>query len=88
MGAHIIKVKPPSDRIEMPEAKPAYTAMRRDFSMLQVRVAHVVESALAGRRLVLFSGGPAKLVEDIYAEVGSIAAGGLPPVSPQRLRDR
>ncbi len=76
LGAHIIKVKPPSDRIEMPEAKPAYTAMGRDLSMLQVRVAHVVESALAGRRLVLFSGGPAKLVEDIYAEVGSIAAGG------------
>jgi class I fructose-bisphosphate aldolase len=76
LGAHIIKVKPPADRIELADAKAAYAAMGRDFSTLQARVAHVVESALAGRRLVLFSGGPAKTLDEIYAEVGSIAAGG------------
>jgi class I fructose-bisphosphate aldolase len=76
LGAHIIKVKPPTDRIEFPDAKPAYAAMGRDFSVLQTRIAHVMESALAGRRLVIFSGGPAKTAEDIYAEVAGIAAGG------------
>jgi class I fructose-bisphosphate aldolase len=76
LGAHIIKVKPPTDRIELADAKAAYAAMGRDFSTLQARVAHVVQSALAGRRLVLFSGGPAKTLDEIYAEVGSIGAGG------------
>lgn len=76
LGAHIIKVKPPTDRIELLAARSAYAAMGRDFSTLQNRVAHVVESALGGRRLVVFSGGPAKTDEDIYAEVASIAAGG------------
>lgn len=76
LGAHIIKVKPPTDRIEFPEAKPAYAAMGRDFSKLPTRIAHVMESALAGRRLVLLSGGPARTTEDICAEVAGIAAGG------------
>jgi class I fructose-bisphosphate aldolase len=76
LGAHIIKVKPPTERIEFADARPAYAAMGRDFSRLQTRVAHVVESALAGRRLVVFSGGPAKTLDEIHAEVGSIAAGG------------
>jgi len=76
LGAHIIKVKPPTERIELPAAREAYAAMGRDFSTLEARIAHIVESALAGRRLVIFSGGPAKTLDDIYAEVGSIAAGG------------
>ena len=76
LGAHIIKVKPPSDRIELVDAKPAYAAMGRDFSTLEARVAHVVESALAGRRLVLFSGGPARTTDEILGEVRAIAAGG------------
>ena len=76
LGAHIIKVKPPTDRIETAQAKPAYAAMQRDFSTLEYRVAHVVEAAFAGRRLVVFSGGPAKDIDAIYAEVTAIAAGG------------
>jgi class I fructose-bisphosphate aldolase len=76
LGAHIIKVKPPSDRIELADAKLAYAALGRDFSTLEARVAHVVESALAGQRLVLFSGGAARSGEAVHAEVRSIAAGG------------
>lgn len=76
LGAHIIKAKPPADRIEFAEARPAYATLGKDFRDLRERVSHVVQSALAGRRLVLFSGGVAKTVEEIYAEVASIAAGG------------
>ncbi|RYH06681.1 MAG: class I fructose-bisphosphate aldolase, partial [Alphaproteobacteria bacterium] len=76
LGAHVIKVKPPTDRIEFPDAKPAYETLGRDFSKLQERVRHVVESALGGRRIVLFSGGPARTLDELYAEVGSIVAGG------------
>lgn len=76
LGAHIIKVKPPTDRIEFEEARSAYATLGRDFGKLQERVSHVVQSALAGRRLVLFSGGAAKTVEEMYAEVAGIVAGG------------
>ncbi len=76
LGAHIIKVKPPTERIELDGSKPAYEMLGRDFSKLQERVRHVVESALCGRRIVLFSGGPAKSLDAIYAEVRAIALGG------------
>ncbi|MGN6486791.1 MAG: class I fructose-bisphosphate aldolase [Devosia sp.] len=76
LGAHIIKVKPPSDRIEFAEARAAYATLDRDFSRLATRVAHVVESALAGRRLVVFSGGRARTLDEVHAEIGSIVAGG------------
>ena len=76
LGAHIIKIKPPANRIETAQAKPVYAAMGRDFSRLEERVAHVVEAAFGGRRLVVFSGGPAKTSNALYAEVAAIAAGG------------
>ncbi len=76
LGAHIIKVKPPTARIETAQARPAYEALGRDFSRLETRVAHVLEAAFAGRRLVVFSGGPAKDTDELLAEVAAIAAGG------------
>lgn len=76
LGAHIIKVKPPTERIEFEESRLSYDALGRDFSKLQERVRHVVESALGGRRIVLFSGGPARSLDAIYSEVRAIAAGG------------
>lgn len=76
LGAHIIKVKPPTDRIELEDSKPAYATLGRDFGKLEERVRHVVESALGGRRIVLFSGGPAKSLEAVCSEVSAIAAGG------------
>ena len=76
LGAHIIKVKPPTDRIEQPEARDAYALMDRDFSKLENRVAHVLEAAFNGRRIVIFSGGSAKDAEKIYAEIRAIRDGG------------
>lgn len=76
LGAHIIKVKPPTAHIEQEEAKPLYAAMGTDFSKLENRVAHVVRSAFDGRRLVIFSGGAAKSLDELYAEIAAIRAGG------------
>ncbi|WP_055046694.1 class I fructose-bisphosphate aldolase [Devosia sp. A16] len=76
LGAHIIKVKPPAAHIETAQAQLACQAAGYDFARLEARVAHVLEAAFAGRRLVVFSGGPAKDVEAVYAEVSAIAAGG------------
>ena len=76
LGAHIIKVKPPTDRVETAQARVAYQGAVYDLSTLEMRVVHILEAAFAGRRLVVFSGGPAKDIDAVYAEVTAIAAGG------------
>ncbi|MBL8592146.1 MAG: class I fructose-bisphosphate aldolase [Devosia sp.] len=76
LGAHIIKVKPPADRIETAQARLACEAAHCDLSTLEKRVAHVLEAAFDGRRLVVFSGGPAKDIDAVLAEITAIAGGG------------
>ena len=74
IGADIVKVKPPSEVIWQQEAQQVYAGI--DTTTLAARVAHVVRSAFAGRRLVVFSGGAAKGREEVLAEIREIAAGG------------
>lgn len=74
MNAHIIKVKPPTAHIEQPEAKPHYE--HKDWSKLEDRISHVVQSAFNGRRMVIFSGGAAKSDAELKSEIRSIASGG------------
>jgi len=74
MGAHIIKVKLPSDHIEQSEAKPAYAGT--DWSKQSDRVRHVVQSCFNGRRIVVFSGGAAKGEDAVYQDARDILAGG------------
>ena len=76
LGAHIIKVKPPTDFIEQPDAKKVYAAQNIDISTLSARIAHVMQCAFNGRRLVVFSGGAAKGTEDIYNEIRQLRDGG------------
>ncbi len=76
LGAHIIKVKPPAAFIEQAEAKAVYEKQKIDVSSLSARIAHVVQSSFAGRRIVVFSGGAAKGEADILAEVRELAKGG------------
>ena len=76
LGAHIIKVKPPTDHIEQAEAEKVYKAQGIDISTLTARVAHVIQSAFNGRRLVVFSGGSAKDTEGLFAEIREIRDGG------------
>ena len=76
LGAHIIKVKPPTDHIEQAEAKKVYEEQKIDVSTLSARVAHVVQSAFNGRRLVVFSGGAAKGTEGLLDEIRQIRDGG------------
>jgi len=74
MGAHIIKVKPPTSVISLEAAKKSYTDF--DGSTLAKRVAHVMQSSFAGKRVVVFSGGEAKGLEGVYEEVRGIRDGG------------
>lgn len=76
VGAHIIKVKPPTDVLELEEAKKVYEKESIDISTLQSRVNHVVQSCFNGRRLVVFSGGGAKSLDEVFAEVTAIRDGG------------
>ena len=47
-----------------------------DGETLEKRIAHIMQSAFAGRRLVVFSGGAAKGLEGLFGEVRAIYAGG------------
>jgi class I fructose-bisphosphate aldolase len=72
LGAHLIKVKPPTDHIEQEAARKVYESERIPIGTLAERVRHVVQSAFNGRRIVIFSGGAAKgrdgLIEEIRSE--------------------
>lgn len=74
LGAHIVKVKPPSAHIEQNEAKKPYENVPKDS--LAERVRHVVQSSFDGKRIVIFSGGPAKGTEAVLEELRQIKAGG------------
>ena len=75
--AHIIKVKPPTDHIEQAEAKKAYDKAAVPRSTLADRVRHVVQSAFAGRRIVIFSGGATNENDEaLFDEYRAIRDGG------------
>ena len=76
LGAHIIKVKPPSEHIELAAAGAALEKAEVPLGTLAERVRHVIESAFDGRRIVIFSGGPAKGTEAVLEENRQTALGG------------
>ncbi|HVC53131.1 MAG TPA: class I fructose-bisphosphate aldolase [Stellaceae bacterium] len=76
LGAHIIKVKPPSAHLELAAAKAVYEKQGIDIATPAARVRHVVQSAFNGRRIVIFSGGEAKDLDGVLDEVRAVYAGG------------
>jgi class I fructose-bisphosphate aldolase len=76
LGAHIIKVKPPTEHLEQNEAKQVYEKHAIPSSTLAERVRHIVQSAFDGRRLVVFSGGAAKDTAGLLDEIRGLRDGG------------
>ena len=76
VGAHIIKVKPPTSFIEEDEAKKVYLSENIPISSLNERIKHVVQSCFNGKRLVVFSGGSSKNKESLLAEIRELYLGG------------
>lgn len=76
LGAHIVKVKPPTAFLEQKEAKKVYEAQSIPRETLAERVRHVVQAAFGGRRIVIFSGGAKGADEKIFEEVRGIRDGG------------
>jgi class I fructose-bisphosphate aldolase len=76
LGAHVVKIKPPKDHIEQPEAKKVFEKYNIPTKTLSDRVRHCVQSAFNGKRIVIFSGGEAKDTPAVMEEVKEIAKGG------------
>jgi fructose-bisphosphate aldolase, class I len=76
LGAHVVKIKPPKDVIEQPEAKKVFEKFAIPTKTLADRVRHCVESAFNGKRILIFSGGEAKGTDELLEDVRGIAAGG------------
>jgi len=74
LGAHIVKVKPPGANVEQSEAKKSYEKLK--LTTLADRIQHVVQASFNGKRIVIFSGGPAKGSEEVLAELREIKKGG------------
>lgn len=76
LGAHIIKVKLPTEHLEQEAAKKVYQAERIPIATLAERVRHVVQSSFAGKRIVVFSGGGKKGEDSMFEEARAIRDGG------------
>ncbi|HXP75628.1 MAG TPA: class I fructose-bisphosphate aldolase [Stellaceae bacterium] len=76
LGAHIIKVKPPTQFLELEAAKKVYLERKIDISSAAARVRNVVQACFNGKRIVVFSGGEAKDIEGVYNEARAIRDGG------------
>ena len=74
MGAHIIKVKPPTAYIEQKEAQASYKGL--DISSLSKRVAHVMQASFNNRRIVVFSGNAFTDMQGLLNDIKEIRDGG------------
>jgi class I fructose-bisphosphate aldolase len=76
LGAHIIKVKLPTEHLEQDAAKKVYLAEKIPVTTLAERVKHIMQSTFAGKRIVVFSGGGKKGEDSIFEEARAIRDGG------------
>ena len=76
LGAHVIKVKLPTDHLEQAAAKKVYESEKVAIKSLTERVRHVVQSAFNGRRIVIFSGGAKNEDANVFEEARAIRDGG------------
>lgn len=74
LGAHIVKVKPPTDVVWQEAAKKHYETIPHET--LTQRIQHVVQSCFAGKRIVIFSGGASKGRDAVIEDIRGIADGG------------
>lgn len=77
LGAHVIKVKLPTDFIEQDAARKVYEKEKIAIGTMAERVKHITQCAFGGRRIVIFSGG-AKSDDDqaVFNDIQAIRDGG------------
>ncbi|MDX1916403.1 MAG: class I fructose-bisphosphate aldolase [Rickettsiaceae bacterium] len=76
IGAHIIKVKPPTNYIEQKAAREIFEQEKINIETVASRVMHVKKSCFSGKRLVLFSGGASKDKGELLEEIKALKEGG------------
>ncbi|TAL39573.1 MAG: class I fructose-bisphosphate aldolase [Alphaproteobacteria bacterium] len=76
LGAHIIKVKLPTDHLEQPEAKKVYEEKKIPIKTQAERVRHIMQCSFNNRRLVVFSGGATKDEDSVFEDARAIYEGG------------
>ena len=76
LGAHLIKVKPPSSYIENQDLRSNPNYSENNFKSLSDRIAHIKKCAFNSRRIVVFSGGNAKNTQELLEEIKQINLGG------------
>ena len=76
LGAHVIKVKPPTDHLEQDAARSVYESVGVDRATLAERIRHIMQASFAGRRIVVFSGGAAKDRAGLMEEIRGLRDGG------------
>jgi class I fructose-bisphosphate aldolase len=76
MGAHLIKVKLPTDHVELETARKIYESQNIPVGTVADRVRHVVQSAFNGKRIVIFSGGSKTGEKAFYEDIRGIRQGG------------
>lgn len=76
LGAHIIKTKLPSAKIEFDDARKVYESQKIPVDTLKDRIKHVMQGAFNGRRIVIFSGGAKEKDETLFDDARAIRDGG------------
>lgn len=76
LGAHVIKVKPPTGHLEQDAARSVYESVGVDRATLAERTRHIMQASFAGRRIVVFSGGAAKDRAGLMEEIRGLRDGG------------
>jgi class I fructose-bisphosphate aldolase len=76
LGAHIIKVKLPTAHVAQEAARKVYEKEKIPTESLTDRIRHVVQCTFNGRRIVIFSGGPAESDDAVLGEIRGIRDGG------------
>lgn len=76
LGAHIIKVKLPTDVLDQAESKKVYEAKNIARATQADRVKHIMQCCFNGRRIVVFSGGATKGEDSVFDDARAIRDGG------------
>ena len=76
LGAHVIKIKLSTEHLELGEAKKVYEAQKIDVASQAARVAHCMQAAFNGRRIVVFSGGAKTGADTVFDNARAIRDGG------------
>jgi class I fructose-bisphosphate aldolase len=76
MGAHVVKVKLPSEFLYQDKAKKIYEELEIPRSTTADRVRHILQAAFDGKRIVIFSGGSKTSEDAFFDDIRGIRDGG------------